>query len=204
MTAKSRGRAGQAWPPRAGFTLIELLAALAVLGLVLGTLSLSIRSGLTAYTRASRVSESTAALEGADNALRHLIEGIDPGDESGPARFAGTASGFECITAMPGNGSAPIHRMWSKVFVDGTHRLVVRWRPYLHAVPSRPRPFPMEVELLSNVSGIELDYWYPGTGWASAWRSSELPLLVRIRLRFPPGDTRHWPDVVAAPLLDRR
>jgi general secretion pathway protein J len=80
---------------------------------------------------------------------------------------------------------------------------MLRWRPYLRATRLRPLPPPNETELLRGVSRIELAFWRPGGGWVSTWRSPDLPALVRVRLDFPSGDPRHWPDIVASPALDR-
>ena len=54
-----------------------------------------------------------------------------------------------------------------------------------------------------GVERIELAYWprpgspgSPAPAWASAWAGNDLPLLIRLRVVFPPGDGRHWPDIV--------
>jgi general secretion pathway protein J len=86
---------------------------------------------------------------------------------------------------------------------DGAaRRLVLRWRPYLHATWLVPRPPMTETELPQNVEGLDPAYWRPGGGWASACQGRDLPAPVRIRLLFAAGDRRHWSDVVVAPLLD--
>jgi general secretion pathway protein J len=88
--------------------------------------------------------------------------------------------------------------------VDADHRLVLRWSPSVRARRLRPQPAaPTETELLRGVSHIELAFWRPGGDWVGSWQSADLPALVRVRLRFPPGDPRRWPDIVAAPGLDR-
>ena len=187
----------------AGFTLLELLVALAVLGLLLDVLGLGMRFGMSVSSRVIRSSDISADLEAVDNVLRRLIEGMDPGHGRDPAPFVGATHRLDFITAMPDDGLAQEHRMRVGVFVDSAHRLILRWRPYLRALPLRALPPPSETELLSNVERIDLAFWQPGGGWSTAWRSSELPVLIRVRLTFPFGDPRHWPDIVAAPLLDR-
>jgi general secretion pathway protein J len=104
---------------------------------------------------------------------------------------------------MPGDGLVPDRHMRATVFVDGGHRLILRWRPYLNARPLRPPPPQEDAELLSNVQRIEVAFWQPDGGWVPVWRAAYLPVLIRVRLRFPAGDARHWPDIVAAPGLDR-
>ena len=186
-----------------GFTLIEVLVALAVLGLVLGVLSAGIRFGLLADGRGTSLTDRTADFDVVDRTLRRVIEGMDPGDDADPAPFVGVGDRMECITTMPADGSAADRHMRASVLVDDTHRLILRWRPYLRARPLLRPPPPTTSELLSNVSRIDLAFWRPGVGWVSAWHSADLPTLVRVRLRFPAGDPRRWPDIVAAPRLDR-
>jgi general secretion pathway protein J len=139
-----------------------------------------------------------------DSTLRHLIEGADPGDDLDPAPFVGGKDSLDCVTSMPAAG-APTgdRRMQAVLLVDAAHRLVLRWRPYLHAQRLGPLPRSTDTELLRGVSRMELAYWRPGGGWISSWRSPDLPRLMRIHLEFPAGDARHWPDILAAPRLDR-
>lgn len=186
----------------AGFTLLEILAALAILGLVLGALTLGIRFGLAAVATGGRVTDNTAEFEVVDRTVRHLIEGMDPGHDPDPAPFIGRADGLQCVTRMPADSVTPDRQMRASLFVDGGHRLVLRWRPYLRAMPLRPPP-QQDAELLSNVRRIDVAFWQPGDGWVTVWRASYLPVLVRVRLSFPAGDRRRWPDIVAAPQMDR-
>jgi hypothetical protein len=60
-----------------------------------------------------------------------------------------------------------------------------------------------ETELLGGVASMELSFWAPGDGWITTWKAPELPALVRIRLELTDPTQRRWPDIVAAPDLDR-
>ena len=87
--------------------------------------------------------------------------------------------------------------------VDARHRLVLRLSPN----PRVRRAGAIEEVLLSGVEGIALAYWRPARrvaagGWVSVWNEAGLPSLVRLRIVFPAGDGRHWPDIVAAPLRE--
>jgi general secretion pathway protein J len=197
MTSSDRDRSST------GFTLLELLAALAILGLLLAEMSQGVRLGLLAVGTANRLNNGADDLELVDSTLRRVIEGLDPGDDPDPAPFVGTDGRLECITTMPGDGLAPDRHMRASLFVDGAHRLILRWRPYLRATRLQPPPAPVDSELLSKVLRIDFAFWRHGSGWASVWRSPDLPTLVRIRLTFPPGDPHYWPEIVAAPLLNR-
>jgi general secretion pathway protein J len=86
--------------------------------------------------------------------------------------------------------------------VERDRRLVLRWRPYLNATRLQPPPF-TETVLLRDVAGMELGFWRQDTGWSAVWDAADLPGLVRIRLTFPPPGRQRWPDIVAAPGLDR-
>jgi len=187
-----------------GFTLLEVLLALVVLSLILLCLAQGTHFGLLWWATEARLSSGNDEFETLDTALRHVVEGMDPGDELDPAPFVGSHDQLECITALPNAaGAAQLRRMQASLLVDQSHRLVLRWRPYLRAARLRAGPAPADDQLLSGVSRIELSYWRPGGSWMSAWRRPDLPVLVRIRIVFPDGDKRNWPDIVAAPRLDR-
>jgi general secretion pathway protein J len=187
-----------------GFTLLELLVALAVLGFLLAGLAQGVHFGLLAWATEARLSVGSDDFTTLDSTLRHLIEGADPGDDLDPAEFAGSRDRLEFLTALPDAVGPMRHRrMLAVLFVDGGHRLTLRWRPYLRATRLGLQPPLTETELLRGVSRMEMAFWRPGGGWVSSWHSPDLPELVRIRLEFRSGDARHWPDIVAAPLLDR-
>jgi general secretion pathway protein J len=186
-----------------GFTLLELLVALTVLGLLLVGLAQGMHFGLLAWGTQVRLSSGNDDFTTLDSTLRHLIEGADPGDDLDPAPFVGSSNRLDCVTALPSAGDPTgSRRMQAVLLVDAGHRLVLRWLPFLHARRVGPPPPSTETELLRGVAGMELAFWRPGGDWVSAWRLPNLPTLVRIRLKFSAGDGRHWPDIVAAPLLD--
>jgi hypothetical protein len=66
-----------------------------------------------------------------------------------------------------------------------------------------PPPPPIETEILRGVTRMDLTFWRPDGGWAGAWQSDDLPAMLRIHLVFAKDGSRHWPDIVSAPLLDR-
>ena len=192
-----------------GFTLLEVLAALAVLGLVMAGLAAGSRFGLRAWESQSRLIDARAELDATDRTLRRLIEGMDPGGpnqepliEGGPDRLAFTAE-------LPAAATAVTRRADVALLVDGAGRLVLRWTPRLGAVRLGPSPPVEEAELLRGVARLDLAYWprpvpdAPAAGWRDTWAERSLPALVRIRLAFPPGDGRRWPDIVAAPMRER-
>jgi general secretion pathway protein J len=186
-----------------GFTLLELLVALTLLGFLFVGLAQGVNFGLLAWASEMRLTSGSDDFDTLDNALRHLIEGLDPGDDIDAAWFAASGDRLDCITVLPdASGATAGRRVHATLLVDADHRLVLRWQPALRATQLRP-PIPTETELLRGVSRLELAFWRPGGRWVSGWRSADLPTLVRLRLHFPAGDPRQWPDIVAAPMLDR-
>lgn len=163
-----------------GFTLLELLVALTVLGFLLVGLAQGVHFGLLTWGTEVRLASGNDSFATLDDTVRHIVEAADPGDDINPTPFVASAD-----------------------LVDTDHRLVLRWLPYVHAMRLGPPPARTETELVHDVSQIELAFWRNGGGWVSTWRSPDLPALVRVRLRFAAGDPRHWPDIIAAPILDR-
>jgi len=189
-----------------GFTLLEILVALVVLGFLMLGLTQGTRFGVAAWDRQTRTVAARGDFDAVDRALRRLIEQADPGDDTNPPRFAGSPGGLSFATQLPlAAGALPTRRADVELAVDAARRLVLRWTPNLHAARAAG-PAPQEAELLRGVDRLELSYLSPpsrGGGWSSSWKGPVLPELVRIRILFAGSDRRHWPDIVAAPLLDQ-
>jgi general secretion pathway protein J len=184
-----------------GFTLIEILVTLAVLGLLMVGLGQGLSVGLATLSTATRMTDSLDAFDAADRTLRHLIAQADPGNGTELPRFTGGPDRLSFITRLPEVPGAPTNRVEVALGVDKTHRLILRWRPYLHAKRTGPAPF-TETGLLSGVARITVHYW-SAEGWSTAPEAGSLPRLVRIRVVFLDQGQRHWPDIVAGPELDR-
>jgi general secretion pathway protein J len=188
----------------AGFTLLEILVALVVFGLLLAGLTQAVQYGLQAWQSQVRVSGSRDDLDAVDRALRHMIEVMDPGDGMGPAPFAASRDELQFVSVLPDRaGTVPVRPISAELLVDSAHRLILRWRPYLHAQMLKAPPTPTTTDLLHGVSRLDLSFWRPDGGWVNAWRGPDLPALIRIHIVFRAGDPRYWPDIVAAPLIDR-
>ena len=189
---------------RNGFTLLELLVALAVFGLLLTGLTQGMQYGLLGWQTQVRIVGRSEDLDAVERALRQMIAVIDPGDSLALPPFAGTRDRVEFVTVLPDAAAGlPVRRVEAALLVDSSRRLMLRWRPWMHAARLRPVPPPVETELLRGVQGLEFAFWRPGGGWVGTWQNQDLPALIRIRVLFPPGDPRHWPDIVAAPILQR-
>lgn len=182
-----------------GFTLLEVLVALTVLGFILAGLSAGTQYGLLAAGSQARTVAASGDLDAVDRALTRLIQVMDPGRNGGPAPLRGSSGGMTFTSALPAAAALPTRSAQVGLLVEGG-RLVLR------AVPRQPGqrtpPPPVVIELLRGVDGMEASYWRggPQPGWAASWTGPGLPALVRVRLVFPPGDRRRWPDIVAAPM----
>jgi general secretion pathway protein J len=64
--------------------------------------------------------------------------------------------------------------------------------------------------LLTGVKGVQWSYLEPQEAsqgsheakWVNEWLGRvKPPLLVRVRVVFPPGDVRRWPDLLIAPMI---
>jgi general secretion pathway protein J len=194
---------------QAGFTLLELLVALVVLGLLMLALTQGTRFGLTAWEMQARGIATRDDLAAADRALRRMIEQMHPGTADEEPHVAGLPGALSFRTELPlPAGVAPATPVQAALGVVATQRLVLRWTPYPAATRLGPPAPAVETVLLRGVDHLELAYWRPARrgdagGWQRDWRLRELPGLVRIRIVFPPGDPRHWPDIVAAPMRAR-
>lgn len=183
----------------AGFTLLEIVVALVVLGILLVTLTRGVQFGLAAFDRQDHMVETGGRLEAVDRTLRRLVEQLDPGTGSDGNSVVGAphAMAFRSpirIEAGPDGGSLSDLRL----SVDAGHRLLLSWVPHRHVIATGPGPAPHQETLLEHVERLELSY-YGGGGWHTQWREPAPPALIRIRIVFPDGDPRHWPDIVAAP-----
>ncbi len=186
----------------AGFTLLEVLVALSVLGFLVLGLTQGTRYGLRAWDRQARLIAERGDLDAVDRVLRRLVEQMDPGSRTEAPRILGGAGALEFTTDLgPAAGALGTREADVRLSAEDG-RLLLRWRPHLHAVRLGPPPPPTDTELLRGVERLELSYWGEGA-WRSAWNEARPPELVRLRLRFPAGDARRWPDIVAAPLRER-
>lgn len=180
-----------------GFTLLEILVALVVLGFLMAGLAQGVRFGLTAWGMQDRLIERRGDLDAVDRLLRQLVARMDPGTRRDPPSIAGTEFRLAFTSVLPiaaGGEDADV-----ALGTDSRHQLVLRWTPHLHATRTAPAPAPHIEELLGGVQRVELAYWQDGR-WGRDWSAKALPELIRIRIVFPDGDHRHWPDIVARPV----
>ena len=190
----------------AGFTLLETIVALVVLGFLILGLGEGVRFGLGARAAEQRIIARGAGLDAVDRTLRGLIGQMDPGGFRAPPTLSGAAQGMTFLTELPAGAAIEgIRQARVELAVDRKHRLVLAWTMAPHAIALAQAPAG-RVALLDDVARLTIAYAEPaakGGGWVEQWHAMELPALVRIRFVFLPGDPRHWPDIVAAPMRGR-
>lgn len=184
-----------------GFTLLEMLVALAVFGFLLVGLNQTLHLGLVSWRADGRVSGSDAALEATDRGLRRIVEVLTPSDDATRPALRGTADTMLGQSTLPvpgeGNRAVPVE---VGLALSG-NRLVLRWRPYHHAVFTRPQPAPQETTLAANIARLQIAYWTGAGRWVSRWEDPTLPLLIRFHIVLQGEDAPHWPDIIIAPEL---
>ncbi len=183
-----------------GFTLLEIIVALVVLGILLVTLSRGTQFGLAAFDRQDRMIGVGGRLEAVDRTLRRLIVGLDPGTVTDGDTVVGARHVLVFRSRLPVGEAGTQADL--RLSVDDAHHLVLAWLPHRHAKMVGSAPPPHRETLLDNVDTIDLDYWGDGT-WHGQWKETAPPALIRIRIVFPDGDARRWPDIVAAPARDQ-
>jgi general secretion pathway protein J len=187
-----------------GFTLIEVLIALTILGFLVVGLSNGLRAGLAVWAVQQRHLDETSELDSAARVLRTILTRIPMPDGRPIARLKGSADSFAFVGQLPtGFGTTRLADMRLAFEHD---RLTLIWTPYRHQTSSAPAPTPIETDLVPRVAKIELAYFGPPTAsapasWQPEWDALYAPDLIRVRVTFPTGDVRRWPDLLVAPSL---
>jgi general secretion pathway protein J len=186
-----------------GFTLLEMLVVLAVFGLLMVALTQAMRFAGTASQMEHRSKGWIDQIEPADRVIRSMIEQMRPQPNSSTDMvLAGSAVAMQFKTELDdpslglGHAQAQV-----ELLLDGQNRLVARTNPAPHAVWIGAPPTVRETILVDRLAGVAFAYW-DGSHWLARWTQDGLPRLIRVRLKFPDGDPRHWPDIIAAPLRE--
>ena len=192
-----------------GFTLIELLVALTLMALLSVILFGGLRFGVRAWDTGGQRIEQVSQIETVQNLLRRQISQVrllPQSAEAGPiAPFVGDAHGLVFIAPLPahrGIGGSYLFRL-TESDRDGRSDLTLAWHLYRpELLTGDLQAFDEETPLLEDIAGIELSYFgapnpEQPTQWWDAWDGANgRPQLVRVRVEFPPGDVRRWPDLI--------
>lgn len=198
--------------PSAGFTLLEVLVSLVLLGFILVALAGGVQFGTRAWDAQEHREAKGAELDAVHALLRRLIADARPLPLTGleplgaPLYMDGRSSGMSFVSDLPESIGRGGPYDVTLALVEGG-RLVLRWRPHMRITPGSSAPRYEETELVRGVAALDIRYFVPApagqqSGWSTEWRQpAALPALIQVRLRLIQGGTRHWTDLVVAPLL---
>jgi general secretion pathway protein J len=188
----------------AGFTLVEALASLAILAL----LSLMLVAGIqVARVRLIRLqaADDGEIVETAQDLLRARLTRAFPYARPNTGfphvEFDGLPDRVEFF-APPPDADAPdaLQDYVLRVTTGGQLQLT-----RVSDLADEPAQSVRAAALLQGVSSLNIDYFGAAPPdnqprWRARWEQRDtLPRLVRVRVSFPPGDRRVWPDLVVAP-----
>jgi general secretion pathway protein J len=179
----------------AGYTLLEMMVALVVFGLIMAGIAQSFRFGLIAWSAGPRTITQPENMAAVDAALARMIGQALPGS------MAGRPDGLAFTTALPPAAGLPDRLADVALMTTHDGTLILRYGPHPAGVILSPLPPPRIENLVQGVAGMSVSYLTPQPGgpvWAARWLGKDLPLLIRLHIRFRDG--RDWPDLVAAPV----
>jgi general secretion pathway protein J len=203
-----------------GFTLLELLVAITLLGLLMAALFGGLRLGARVWERADVRLDASMRTQVVQDFVRQRLTEMLPLETTPrelqetvyePA-FVGTTEAVRFASPVPENLGAGLHLMELALAesgqVDGAADLVLRWRPLEPDGQINVEVAPEQRVLIENIEALELSYFGPidpaqPPGWWQVWEGqAALPLLIRMRLRFPENDARTWPELIVRPMVD--
>jgi general secretion pathway protein J len=183
---------------QAGFTLIELLISMTLLGLVFMLLFGGLRFGMRAWEHGSATADSTDTVRLTQDMLRNEIERSCPRRLAPPTPqdtprvdFTGDPSALRFLAPSPGAaGGQRCVPVTLSVQPDGkSERLVLGVNR-------------SNTDLLRNMRSVQFAYLAASGGWRNSWHGqTDLPALVRLRVIFPDGDRRIWPELFLTPRI---
>jgi general secretion pathway protein J len=212
----SRKRAAHRRGRQDGFTLLEILVAMTLLGLVMVMIFGGLRLGARVWEAGDERAEARARIEIVQRFLRTYVSQAHPlmqvdQDTNKKVAFAGHGDGVEFATLMPPHLSAGGFNHVAVSTADdgaGTGRnLVVRFALLQrdddnNAVLAGAEDAEPTV-LLDGIAAAAFSYYGAQKKdeepeWHERWEGELLPQLVRLRVRFPDGDGRTWPELTMA------
>lgn len=188
-----------------GFTLLELLVAITLLSLVSLIMLGGLKFGTRVWERSAGMTDDAESVEAAQRFIRHQLVAVYPawqadGPNQGHVLFDGSANRLSFIGPPPAPAAPAGHQQF-ELTLASDRALAVSWRP-----DSRPGDAAAnEAPLLTGIENLDLAYFGPDPSgrnprWWDGWVGrAQPPQLIRVRVRFPPGDRRVWPELVVHP-----
>lgn len=200
-----------------GFTLLELLVAITLLGVLMAALFGALRLGARVWETGEARLDASARVQVMQDFLRQqlgqtmpLIEVTDDPRASGRLLFEGDQDRLRVVSLLPehlGAGAWLMELGLSEpAQVGAPGNLVIRWRR-LDRTGEANTPAEERI-LIEAVERLEIAYFGGAptgakpTWWQEWQRQRSLPSLVRVRVGFPDGDGRSWPELMVALMVD--
>jgi general secretion pathway protein J len=189
----------------AGYTLVELLASLIIIGLASAMMFSGVVAGRRVWEHGDAANVAGESVSGAQMVLRERLERAFPATRFDKiptyADFAGNANTV-IFLAPPRDIHAPSGLVRYTLALAPNGDLVLTELSDVAADPKAPGN---PLVLLHNVQQIDIGYFgvLPPDkvpAWHDQWQGrATLPLLMRVRVQFPPDDIRAWPDLLVKP-----
>ncbi len=196
----------------AGFTLIEMLVSLAIVAMI----SVVLISGVGRIDLRQRISgQRDAQIDEIANAqftlrkrIAHIHPAVNP-QTGNTLDFSGNEFSLE-FDGEPPDNAAPAAFQRYRLRLERSGDLTLYRLSSLNETVDKRQPEVIgwnATRLLSGASAFSVRYFGPeangagGAGVVSRWQPrwsnrNVLPLLVSLRLDFPSGDKRSWPELV--------
>jgi general secretion pathway protein J len=198
MGRRSRGR-------ESGYTLVEMLASLIIVGLAGAMMLSGVTTGRRVWERADAANAIGESISGSQMVLRERLERAYPATRYDKiptyADFFGAENAVTFLSP-PRDIAAPQALQRYTLGLAANGDLVLS---DLSDVAIDPKGPGTPLVLLHNVQQLDISYYGvvppdKAPAWHDKWQGRPaLPLLMRIRVQFPPDDPRGWPDLLIKP-----
>jgi general secretion pathway protein J len=205
--------------PQRGFTLLELLVAITLLGVLMAALFGALRLGARVWETGDARLDASARVQVVQDFLRQqlgqtmpLAALTDDPRASGVLVFVGANDGLRFVSLLPehlGAGASLMELALRRPARSGEPSdLVLRMRPLDLGSDGLASSETEERVLIERIESLEVAYFGVGRAdaapvWWQEWQDQRsLPALVRMRVGFPPGDGRRWPELIVGLMVD--
>jgi general secretion pathway protein J len=203
---------------QAGFTLLELLVAITLLGALMAALFGALRLGTRVWETGEAQLDASARVQIVQDFLRQqlgqtvpMIDLAENGRRADSMLFAGDGSTLRFVSMLPehlGAGARLLELARREHERGGGPADMVIRIETLDLTGDGDATDDEERVLIEGIESLEIGYFgsaNPGTAavWWQQWQGQrDLPRLIRVRVGFPPGDRRVWPELIIALMVD--